>query len=115
MIGFWEVIRRSEKGPFIKEEEFDRKVGLLSRQIVKKYGIQYDPQQVIPADDDLADRVYQAGLELFLELGIYCRDTSRLMKFSRDEVQWALKHALTTVTYGQGLDVRVVTHRTIGE
>ncbi len=113
MIGFWEVIRRSEKGPFIKEGDFDRKVGLLARQMVEKYGIKYDPENVIPADDDLADRVFQAGLELFLELGIYCRDTSRLMKFSRDEVEWALKHAPTKVTYGQGPDIRVVTHRSI--
>jgi len=113
MIGFWEVVKRSEKGPFIKEEEFDRKVGLVAKQLVKKFGIRYDPEQVVPADDDLADRIYQASLELFLELGIYCRDTSRLITFSRDEVEWALKHATTTVTYGQGEDVRVMTHRGI--
>jgi methylamine--corrinoid protein Co-methyltransferase len=62
---------------------------------------------------DLADKVYQAGLELFLELGVYCRNTSRLIQFSRDEVEWALKHAPTTVTYGLGRDLRVMTHRTI--
>ena len=113
MIDFWEVVRRSEKGPFVKEDEFDRRVGRLARQFVEKYAIRYDPEQVIPADDDLADRVYQAGLELFLELGIYCKDTGRLMKFNRDEVEWALKHAPTAVTYGQGQDVRVMTRRKI--
>ncbi len=113
MIGFWEVIRRSEKGPFIKEEEFDRKVGSTASRSVKKYDIKYDPEQVVPSDDDLADRIYQAGFELFLELGVYCRDTSRLIIFSREEVEWALKHAPTTVTYGQGKDVRIMTHRSI--
>lgn len=113
MIGFWEVVRRSEKGPYIKEEEFDRKVGSTASSIVKKYDIQYDPEQIVPADDDLADRLYQAGLELFLELGVYCRDTSRLIMFSREEVEWALKHAPTSVAYGQGEDVRVMTHRSI--
>lgn len=113
MIGFWEVVKRSEKGAFIKEETFDRKVSAVADQLVKKYGIRYDREQIVPADDDLADRVYQAGLELFLELGIYCKDTSRLITFSRDELEWALKYAPTTVTYGQGEDVRVMTHRTI--
>lgn len=113
MIDFWEVVRRSEKGPFIKEDEFDRRVGRVARQFVEKFGIRYDPEQVIPDDDDLADRVYQAGLELFLELGIYCRDTGRLMKFNREEVQWALEHAPTAVTYGQGQDVREMTRRKI--
>ena len=113
MIDYWEVVRRSEKGPFIKEEEFDRRVGQLARQFVEKYEIRFDPKQVIPADNDLADRVYQASLEMFLELGIYCRDTGRLMKFNRKEVEWALKHAPTAVSYGQGQDVRVMTHRKV--
>lgn len=113
MIGFWEVIRRSESGPLVKEEEFDLQVGQTARRMVEKYGIKYDPQQVIPADDDLADRVYQAGLDLFLELGIYCRDTGRLMQFTRDEVQWALKHAPKQVTYGQGRDTATMTYRAV--
>ena len=113
MIGFWDVIGRSERGPLVKEEEFDLQVGRVARRMIEKYGIRYDPEQVIPADDGLADRVYQAGLDLFLELGIYCRDTGRLMKFTRDEVEWALKYAPTTVTYGQGRDVAVMTYRAV--
>ena len=113
MIGFWDVIERSESGPLLREEKFDLQVGRIAHQMVEQYGIRYDPEQVIPADDGLADRVYQAGLDLFLELGIYCRDTGRLMKFTRDEVEWAVKHAPTTVTYGQGRDVAVMTYRAI--
>jgi len=113
MIGFWDVYKRSENGPFIKEQEFDRQLGIAANRLVQKHGIRFDREQVIPSDDGLADRVYQAALELFLELGIYCRDTSRLIKFSREEVQWALKHAPTTVTYGQGPDTRVMRHRKV--
>jgi methylamine--corrinoid protein Co-methyltransferase len=113
MIDFWEAVRRSEKGPYIKEDEFDRRVGLVARQIVDKFGIRYDPEQVIPDNDDLADRVYQAGMELFLELGIYCRDTERLMKFDREEVEWAIARAPQSVTYGQGQEAREMTLRTI--
>ena len=104
MIGFWEIVRRSEKGPFIKEDDFDRKVGIVANQLVQKHGIKFDPEQVVPADDGLADHVFEASLELFLELGVYCLDTSRLITFSRPEVEWALKHAPTTVTHGQGQD-----------
>jgi methylamine--corrinoid protein Co-methyltransferase len=113
MIGFWDVYKRSEIGPFIKEQEFDRQVGTVAGRLVQKHEIRFDPQQVIPGDDGLADRVYQAGLELFLELGIYCRDSSRLIQFSREEVEWALKHAPTSVTYGQGPDTRIMRHRKI--
>jgi methylamine--corrinoid protein Co-methyltransferase len=113
MIGFWDVIGRSESGPLVKEKEFDLRVGQVARQMVEKYNIKYDPQTVIPADDGLADRIYQAGLDLFLELGVYSRDTGRLMKFTREEVEWALKHAPTAVTYGQGRDTATMTYRAI--
>jgi methylamine--corrinoid protein Co-methyltransferase len=46
--------------------------------MVEKYNIVYAPEQAVPADDDLADRLCQAGVDLFLELGVYCRDTGRL-------------------------------------
>lgn len=113
MIDFWDVFKRSEKGPFIMEKEYDRKVGRLAQQLVQKHGIKYDKENLIPADDDLADRVYQAGLELFLELGIFCRDTGRLIRFNREEVEWALKNAPLSLTYGQGPDIRIMTHRTV--
>ena len=113
MITFWDVIGRSESGPLMKEKEYDFQLGRIARRLVEKYDIRYDPSEVIPDDDRLADRVYQAGLDLFLKLGMYCRDTGRLMKFRRDELEWALKHAPTTVTYGQGRDVGVMTHRSV--
>jgi methylamine--corrinoid protein Co-methyltransferase len=59
----------------------------------------------------LADRLYEAGLELFLELGVYCRDTGRLMKFTREEVEWAVKHAPSSITYGLGRDQNTIRHR----
>jgi methylamine--corrinoid protein Co-methyltransferase len=113
MVGFWDVYKRSETGTFIKEQDFDKQVGTVASQLVAKHGIRFDREQVIPSDDGLADEVYQAAVELFLELGIYCRDTSRLIKFTPEELQWALRHAATTVTYGQGPDTRVMRHRTI--
>jgi methylamine--corrinoid protein Co-methyltransferase len=113
MIGFWDVVARSESGPLVKEKEFDLQLGRFARQLAEQYDIHYDPKKVIPADDELADRVFQASFDLFLQLGIYCRDTGRLIQFTRQEVKWALKQAPITVTYGQGRDVAVMTCRAV--
>jgi methylamine--corrinoid protein Co-methyltransferase len=113
MIDFWDAADQCETGEYMKEAEFDRKVAPLAHSIVKKYDIRFDPEQVIPSDDDLADRMFQAGVELFLELGVYCKDTGRIIRFSRDELEWALKNAPTRVTYGEGPDQRTMTHRTV--
>ncbi len=111
MPGFWEVIGRSESGPLFREREFDMQLSRIARGLAEKYDIRFDPQQVITADDELADRLYQAALDLFLEVGIYCLDTGRLMKFSREEVREALRRAPTRVVHGQGRDRAVMTAR----
>jgi methylamine---corrinoid protein Co-methyltransferase len=113
MINFWDAAFQCESGEYMKEPDFDRRVALLANQLVQKYGIKFDPEQVIPSDDDLADRMFQAGVELFLELGVYCKDTGRIIKFSREQLEWAIKHAAKSVTYGEGLDQRTMTHRKI--
>jgi methylamine--corrinoid protein Co-methyltransferase len=111
MISFWEVVGRSERGTLIDEDVFNRRIYELANEMVEKYDIKYDPDVLVPADDDLADRMYEAAMDLFLELGVYCRDTGRLMEFTRDEVEWAVKHAPDSVIYGQGRDVRVMKSR----
>ena len=113
MIDFWEVYSRSESGPFLKEKDFDRKVGALAAEMVKKHNIKFNPEEVIPSDDSMADRLWEAAIEFFLELGIYCRDTSRLMQFTREELEYRLKYAPASVTYGTGREMRTMKHRTV--
>jgi methylamine--corrinoid protein Co-methyltransferase len=66
-----------------------RKGSFQSRQliIVKEYGIKYDPKFPIPSDDDLADRLFQAGMKLYSEVGTYCIDTERVIQFTSEELQ----------------------------
>ena len=45
MIGFWDVYQRSEKGKFVKEQEFDRQVGTAANRLVQKHGIRFDPAE----------------------------------------------------------------------
>ena len=111
MISFWEIIQKSETGPLIDEKAFNSRIFELANKMVEKYGIKYDPEQVVPSDDDLADRLYQAGLELYLELGVFCLDTGRLIKFTREQVEWAMRHAPRSITYGMGRDAHTISYR----
>ena len=45
-------------------------VNLTSRQkeLLKEFDIKYDPQVVCPSDDALADRVFEAGLQLLVDI-----------------------------------------------
>jgi methylamine---corrinoid protein Co-methyltransferase len=106
-----EIVKRAQSGPFMKENEFDLKVVKRIKELVKEKGIRYDPNNLCPADDDLADRVWEAGLQLFLDVGVYCQSTERCIRFSRDEVLDILSQVRMEITLGTGKDAVVMRHR----
>ena len=71
-----EIFQRSRSGQYMKEVEFDLSLARRTQELVKEYNITFDPNNVCPADDDMADRVFQAGLQLFVDVGAYHLDTS---------------------------------------
>lgn len=106
-----EIVKRAQTGPFMKEKEFEVMLIKRIKQLVKEYGIQYDPNVLVPADDDLADRVFLAGLQLFVDIGVYCQSTERCIRFSRDEVLEILALAPSEVVLGEGKEAVVMRHR----
>jgi methylamine---corrinoid protein Co-methyltransferase len=107
----YEIFTRSRTGPHMKEEEFDLALAKRARQLVKEYGIKYSPDNVCPADDMMADAVWQAGLQLFLDCGVYHLNTQRVIKFDRGEVLDALRLLPDELRLGEGKDMCVVRHR----
>ena len=108
-----EIMKRAQSGPFSKEKDFELKLIKRIRQLVKEYGIKYDANNLVPADDDMADRVFQAGLQLFVEFGAYCQSSERQILFSEDEVVDILAQAPSEVTLGTGKDAVVMRHRSV--
>jgi len=106
-----EIVKRAQSGPYIKEKDFELALIKRIRKLVKEYGIKYDKNTLVPADDDMADRVFQAGLDLFVEFGAYCQSTERQILFSREEVLDLIAQAPSSVTLGTGKDAVVMRHR----
>ena len=99
-----EIVKRSESGPFMKEADFDMAIAKRVPELIQEFGLTYDPNVLVPSDDDLANRVFQAGLELFLEMGAYNMSTQRRALFTRDEVEEAVALAPKDFTLGEGKD-----------
>ena len=113
MIDFWEVINRSENGKLMEERDYDRLVGKVSREVIKKYDIKFNPEEVVPSDDNLIDRLFEAAVEFFLEVGVYNCDTGRIIKFSKEELFEALDATPDQITWGQGRDKRIMCNRKV--
>lgn len=103
-----DILDRAENGPIAEEEMHDMMTipGVMA-DLQQTFDVtlpSHDEGAIIPADDELADRVWEAGLKMAEDLGFLCISTSRRMLWSRQEIVTALQMAPTEVTMGEGLD-----------
>ena len=90
MIPIIEFQKRSLTGPVMKSDEFDMEFAMKIREVVQKYNIEYNENE-LGVDDATADAVYQAAVELLAHVGIYHMDTERVIKFTKEEVEQVAK------------------------
>lgn len=102
-----DVLDRVESGPFVEESDWDMKIvpNEVGR-ILTEFNIKMPPvgETIVPQDDALADRLFEAGLALAERVGAYCVSTNRRLQFTRGEILAALEVAPIQVTLGEGLD-----------
>jgi len=100
----------------MSEEKFETELlPSVLASVQAKYKIEADPDEPVMADPDMADAVFQAGMELLLELGLYCQDTKRIIKFTEEEIKEAIATARHEVTLGQGRDEITLKPRAPGD
>lgn len=106
-----EVLKRAEKGPMIDEKDFEAKlIASTVKDLIEKYEVKYDPARVIPSDDALADRVFEAALDFATQVGMFCQNTSRRITWTRQEYEEGLRSCADVAVMGTGNDT--VTIRT---
>lgn len=113
MIPIIEFQKRSLTGPVMKADEFDLEFSAKLRELVAKYGIKYNREEVV-VDDATADAVFKAGVELLADVGLYHLDTERVVKFTREEVEQIAREYCENPgkhTFGRGKDEVTVEYR----
>jgi methylamine--corrinoid protein Co-methyltransferase len=111
---FWEVLDRACNTGHIKTvKEYDMQLFNTATRLTNDYGITYDQEIYVPSDDGLADAVWEAGLQLFNEVGAYCLNSNRVIKFEESEVSVVLKAIRDSVEIGTGGERRSVKRRGI--
>lgn len=116
MSDYLEILERANTGEYITEENWDlEKVVATARRLVKKYALQWDRSQVVTDDPSLADAIYQAGYEMAVELGVYCRSTERIIPLTQAEIDAGIAQAPQTLVMGEGKDARRLYARKLGD
>ena len=106
-----EIVKRSQTGPYMKESEFEMALARRTAALVREHGLKFDAGVPVPSDDDMADRLYQAGVDLFVEMGAYNQTTERRILFSRAEVEELVAMAPSAAVLGTGKDAIVMKRR----
>ena len=103
----WEIIDRSETGPFMEEKKYinERLIPGIAKA-VKKHEIKYNPSSPVNADDNMADAVWNAAVEAFLSIGIYNKSTHRVIEFTEEEIKEAFLTLPGSYIVGAGRDAR---------
>mgnify|MGYP001828740765 FL=1 len=116
MLDLIDVFDRADTGLLIPDTDYYMKrfVPKLS-EIIERYKIKWDKETIVNTDNDLADRVFQAAVDLFVEAGAYCPDTNRVMEFSREEVLRAIEQAPREARFGEGREAKTMFGRGVDE
>lgn len=108
MPNFLDFIERTNSGPILTEKDFNMESLIPNiRDIVKEYEITLDKENPISSDDAMADRLYEAAIELLVRTGIYCEDTNRIIQLDRKEIIHSVQDFREgAASFGDGRDRR---------
>lgn len=112
-LSLWEILLRTKEGPIIEEKQFDLSIFKKVQALQQKYDIKYDSEKPLDVDGNLADRVFQAGIEFFLDIGTYCTTTRRVIKLTEPELQAEIASCPDELELGQGPDKVKMLHRDV--
>lgn len=114
MIPLIDFQERSLTGPVMKTDDFDLEFAMKIRELVSKYNIKYNPDELV-VDDETADAVFNAGVELLADVGLYHLNTQRVVKYTKEEILQFTnerKENPSKITMGSGDDEMVIEYRT---
>jgi len=105
MVQILDVVEKALNGTPISENDYQlRRFAPKVQEKVREHKIRYDPNNPVPSDNRLADELFEAGVELLLDVGAYCLDTGRVISYTENEIKEALRNAPKKVHFGEGRD-----------
>lgn len=116
MVQILDVMEKALNGKPMSETDYQLRVFAPKvQEKVKEHKIKFDPSNPIPNDNSLADDVFEAGMELLIDVGAYCTTSGRVISYTEAEVKNALRTAPSKVHFGEGRDRKALVNRKVGD
>ncbi len=107
LVKLMETLQRARDGAPCSNREWEtRVIPETVKKYLKKYNLQhtFNKEEPVNQDLELADRFFEAALEMAAEIGILMVDTESVIRFSREEILEAVDRAPDHVTVGKDSD-----------
>ena len=114
MVQLLDVMEKALNGKPMSETDYQLR--LFSPKVMEKvreHKIKFDPGNPIPSDNSMADEVFEAGIELLLDVGAYCTTSGRVISYSEAEIKEQLRNAPSKLHFGEGRDRKALVNRKI--
>ncbi|MHA2391400.1 MAG: monomethylamine:corrinoid methyltransferase [Promethearchaeota archaeon] len=109
-----QLLERVETGPICTEKDFDLRILIPKlRSLIKEYDLKFNPEEVVPSDDSLADDLWNAAWDLYLDVGTLCLSNHRRILFEESEIKEAMRLSSSEIIVGNGKDARKMGKREI--
>lgn len=103
MVQILDVMEKALEGKPMSETDYQlRLFAPKVQEKVKAHGIKFNKEEPIVNDNSLADDVFEAAMELLLDVGAYCTDTNRIISYTENEIKDALRNAPDALLMGEG-------------
>jgi len=111
----YEFYERAKKGQKTTQDDWDlMTIPMKAMELKQKYNLDFKGE-FVPTDKDMMENLFKAGFEMLLECGIYCTDTSRVVKYTEDEIWDAINNVQKEFTLGTGREAIRVHKRSVGD
>lgn len=116
MVQLLDVMYKALNGRPMSETDYQLKsFAPKVQEKVGEHDIRFDPENPIPQDDSMVDEVFEAAMELLMDVGAYCTSSGRVISFTEQEIRESLRHAPSKLHFGEGRDKKALVARTVGD
>lgn len=107
LVRLMNILQRAREGDPCSNEEWEtRVIPNTVKKYLKKYDLEntYNEEEPVNQSPELADRFFEAALDMATEIGILLVDTESVLRFSREEIMEAVDLAPDQVAVGKDSD-----------
>ncbi|MEG9195487.1 MAG: monomethylamine:corrinoid methyltransferase [Candidatus Methanoglobus sp.] len=108
MVDWLTLWDKVNSGPEMEEKRFDLKIYKIANELKKNYGIVFDVSNGFKIEKSMMRDIYDAGFNLFLEIGSYCTSNKKIIKISEEDIKEDLKKVKEKVRAGQGKESIII-------